>query len=233
MSEQSAEHILGLSTISSDIMHAKERLGRTSVGVALLQNVIPPKHLSRLQQEIQEVPIETMTDKHAASRDEYDTEFVQNYWSYHLSLESSDSSTLNSFQRLRSLARAVNNLVSLDIGEHYQRLRTWQSNKLSVRLYDRQDGIGYNRFPASYQGIVAVASIDGDSELHARDDYGRSAMVTVEPGDIVLIRGSNLFSSNDPPMFVPDYSVKNIEPGGHTALILYPKTGNHAPSNSD
>lgn len=232
MSEQSAEHILSLSTISFDITHAKDRLGRTSVGVALLQNVIPSKHLSRLQEEVQEIPIETMVDQHSIARDEYNTEFVQNYWSHDLSVERSDCSPMEPFQRLRSLARAVENLINLDLGEYYQRLRTWQTDNLNVRIYDRKDGVGYNRFPTPYQGLVAIASINGDSELHAHDDYGRSTMAVVEPGDIVLIRASNMFSSNDSPMLVPDYSVQNIDTSGHTAVILYPQIGTHTQSNS-
>lgn len=220
MSEIYPENILNLAIVPSDISTATEHLYRRNIGVALLQNVIPIHDVVRIREEVQSIPIETMDDHHTITSSTRRKDFIKNYYEYSLDQKNNDSTLLEEFPRLRALARSVANLVSKDFSDYYQRLQTWQADELKIRHYDRKEGIGYNNFPAHYLGLVAITAINGESELYSHDDYGRQSLLLVEPGDLVLIRSNHLFSPNDPPMFMPEYSTTNISSKEHTVVIM-------------
>lgn len=223
MSELSSRHALDLVTVSSDITLVAEKFGRTDMGVALLQNVILFEDLEKLQEEAQSISINDFHYHHTPSQDDFGVEYEENYWSYSFNYERKDQANIDSLPTIRALATAVENLLTKDLGSHFQRLRRWRVDELSIRHFDTSPGVGFHRWPARNAGAIAIAAIDGAGELQARDIYKRKALLPVEPGDVVLIRGNNLYSPNDPPKFMPEYSVTNVDPEGFTTLVIQPK----------
>lgn len=79
----------------------------------------------------------------------------------------------------------------------YPVLADWHPNHSSVQLYDQNSNITSHRDHASYSGVIAVVSIQGEANFEVRKTRnGESfAVRRVQPGDMVILRSGGFSPS--------------------------------------
>lgn len=210
-----------LRVTQGDITRVTGELGKHASGAALLPNIIPADFLEQLAAEVDAIPQGSMRDVHEVTVNKRNIPVEQNYWAYALRLDRGDQAPADELPLLMGLTQSLKRIVTEDLSGPYARLRTWSPTEMAVHRYDRPLGLGRHFDPDHYQGVVVVANLAGESEFHVHEGKKRlRTLIPTQPGDVVIMRGANLFSSSDDTGYLPEHSVENVGPDGRTSFML-------------
>ncbi len=219
MSEINESLRFNLATVPSDISTAIEKLGKNASGAALLQNIISAEDLEALGQEVASIPTEDLRDVHNVKTNKRGAKVPQNYWAYALRTDRGDQTRVDQLPLLKELSHSLTHLITTDIAKPYARLKQWAPTEQAVHKYSKE-GLGFHFDPVRYWGVIAIANLQGEREFHVRENGQLLSIFSTAPGDVILMRGANLYSSSDSAIYLPEHSVQNVGDDGGTSFMI-------------
>lgn len=142
---------------------------------------------------------------------------VQNHDTFAIDLTVQDQSLLLECPAIKDVQHAVERYIG-KLAKQLATLEKWKSTELSIHRYDAQEGLSYHRDNKRFIGVVAIVSLQGESDLWIkRADDSEEAIETC-PGDLLLLRAPGLIDDMGCEIR-PEHAVHLITPT-RTSLML-------------
>jgi hypothetical protein len=172
-------------------------LGPDGHGAFVLKDAIPQPYLDAILEEALNPELVPFRDVHDRYYNQAGKLIIQNHTVCAFKLLQGDPSYIERLPKMRNMAGEIEQLIRR-LGIVFPSLNDWTADEMSLHRYDDPDiGLSFHRDNLRFNGLVAVLSIEGESDFCILDDNGVIYDHPVRPGDLTFTRAPGLFDSDE------------------------------------
>ncbi len=125
---------------------------------------------------------------------------------------------------MRALAANIQGLIR-GLSPLFPSLSSWEADEMSVHRYDDQEvGLSFHKDNLRFMGLIAVLTVEGESDVAVRDEDGEAHYFPVRAGDLNLTRATGLYATEQVDgkrvNLCPDHGVYNLRTPFRTSFIV-------------
>lgn len=186
------------------------------IGAAKIEQFISPELLTEVDRELDELPF---MDSHETYMNQRGLTIVQNHDTFAVDLNDPEHRRLTDPRpHIGAVRQKVEAQVS-HLAQHLAGLQEWRPTELSIHRYDAEEGLSYHRDNRRFIGLIAIVSLQGESDLNIRNSEGEETAIATEPGDLLLLRAPGLIPGDDKEELRPEHAVR-LKTDTRTSLML-------------
>lgn len=199
-------------------------LGPSGIGSFVIRNVLDPDQIEIMQAEIFDPHCVGWRDNHDRYVNDRGLDIIENHDVFALKLSDGDQNVVASVPHMRALAANIQKL-GRGLSGVFPNLRNWTADEMSLHRYDDPDiGLSFHRDNLRFTGLIAVLTLEGESDVVIRDETNTEHVLPMYPGDLNLTRATLLYDSFDgsgwPEPLCPDHAVVNLRTSHRTSFIV-------------
>lgn len=187
--------------------------------IAIVREALDYNQLFYLHDEIHDPFAVQWRDNHKLSENKRGT-VIQNHDVFALKLSRGDQRKTFRVPRMRRLAANIGELIRGFSGS-FPSLSDWQEDEMSLHKYDDQEiGLSTHRDHSCFVGMIAVMTLEGASDVLVSNEDDVPDTISVEEGDLTLMRAPGLYEPLPGKEIRPDHAVVNLKSNIRTSFIV-------------
>ena len=217
------QELLCLDATGEKLAGIDAALGSDGVGTFVLRQVLDSDQIELMQAEVFDPHGVAWRDNHDRFINLRGLEVVENHTVFALKLHRGDKSKVEKVPHMRALAKNIEDLIS-GLDSDFPSLKGWRADEMSLHRYDNQEvGLSFHKDNLRFTGLIAVLTLEGESDVVIKDDDGNEHVFAVGPGDLNLTRATGLYESRDENgkriNLCPEHAVMNLRTPYRTSFI--------------
>lgn len=220
----SLRHALDLDVTAEKLRGIEQSLGQTGLGAFPIHEVLNPDQLALMQQEISDPQRVSWRSGHDDYINQRGMRIIQNHDSFALKLHRGDQAIVNNVPAMKALAQNIEEFIQA-LSTHFPNLANWQADEMSLHRYDDPEvGLSFHKDNLRFTGLIAVLTLEGESDFAVKDTDGNVVTFPVGEGDLMLTRATNLYPAVNAMVrdinLCPDHAVINLRTPHRTSFIV-------------
>jgi hypothetical protein len=219
-----AKHILKLNIPPEKVADLPHVLGPEGIGTFVIPETLNSGQIAYMQEEIFDPFSVPWRDNHNVFVNKRGLKIIENHDVFALKAKAGDQRWLNRVPRMQALAETIGAVIRSQ-ATHFPALESWSIDEISLHRYDNSEvGLSRHRDNLRYIGMIAVLTLEGESDFITWDEDGNEHIVVVKEGDLVLNRATDLYPASlrdgQKVNLCPDHAVVNVRTPHRTSFIL-------------